>query len=151
MMIGKLKKMPCLPAGRNTNYSPAAGGGEGVGQYKKSFIFLNYGLFRQTLISGFLTLLVLLGFETRSLSQNANGIVIDKIVAKVDDYAVLMSDVEKAYLDLLSRGVVSGPEAKCDILESLITQKMLLAQAEIDSVIVIDAEVSLELCPGFFR
>ena len=138
MMIGKLKKM-------NTNYSPAAGGGEGVGQYKKSFIFLNYGLFRQTLISGFLTLLVLLGFETRSISQSANGIVIDKIVAKVDDYAVLMSDVEKAYLDLLSRGVVSGLEAKCDILESLITQKMLLAQAEIDSVIVIDAEVSLEL------
>ena len=42
MMIGESKKMPCLPAGRNTNYSPAAGGGVGVDQYKKSFIFLNY-------------------------------------------------------------------------------------------------------------
>ena len=53
MMIGESKKMPCLravargfgrrrPAGRNTNNSPAAGGGVGVGQYKKSFIFLNY-------------------------------------------------------------------------------------------------------------
>ncbi len=32
MMIGESKKM-------NTNYSPATGGGVGVGQYKKSFIF----------------------------------------------------------------------------------------------------------------
>ncbi len=49
MMFGELKKMPCLravakgfghrrPAGRNTNNSPAAGGGVGVGQYKKSFL-----------------------------------------------------------------------------------------------------------------
>ncbi len=35
LMIGELKKM-------NTNYSPAIGGSVGVGQYKKSFIFLNY-------------------------------------------------------------------------------------------------------------
>lgn len=78
-------------------------------------------------------------------SQSSEDIVIDKIIAKVDDYAVLMSDVEKAYYDLLSRGVVSGEEEKCGILETLITQKMLLAQAEIDSVIVLDAEVDLEL------
>ena len=40
MMFGEFKKM-------NTNNSPAAGGGVGVGQYKKSFIFLNCGLYRQ--------------------------------------------------------------------------------------------------------
>lgn len=73
------------------------------------------------------------------------GLVIDKIIAKVDDYAVLKSDIEKAYLDLLSRGQASGPEQKCLILESLVTQKMLLAQAEIDSVIVLDVEVSIQL------
>ncbi len=73
------------------------------------------------------------------------GLVIDKIIAKVDDYAVLKSDIEKAYLDLLSRGQATGPEHKCLILESLVTQKMLLAQAAIDSVIVLDAEVSMQL------
>ena len=79
------------------------------------------------------------------LSQNENVIVIDKIVAKVDDYAVLMSDVENAYEDLRSRGVVSEPEAKCDVLESLIEQKKFLGQEEIALVIVLDAEVRLGL------
>jgi len=78
-------------------------------------------------------------------TSNDYGLVIDKIIAKVDDYAVFKSDVEKAYLDVLSRGQAQGPEEKCLILESLVTQKMLLAQAEIDSVIVLDAEVSMQL------
>ena len=28
-----------------------------------------------------------------------NGVVVDKIVSKVDDYIILKSDVERAYLD----------------------------------------------------
>ena len=73
------------------------------------------------------------------------GRVIDKIVGKVDDYVILKSEVERGYLDMLSRGEVENEDEKCNILESLITHKMLLAQAEIDSIIVMDAEVSLEL------
>ncbi len=83
------------------------------------------------------------GFAQSSIPPE--GMIIDKIVAKVDDYAVLMSDVEKTYLDMVSRGQVDSELGKCEILESLVTQKMLLAQAELDSVIVLDAEVSIEL------
>ncbi len=74
-----------------------------------------------------------------------NGVVIDKIIAKVDNYIVMQSDLEKAYLDYLSRGEFRTSTAKCDILEQLVVNKMLLAKAEIDSVIVDDLEVQSNL------
>jgi len=72
-------------------------------------------------------------------------IVIDKIIAKVDDYIVLKSDLEKAYLEYLSRGEMNSGNLKCQILENLVVNKMMLAKAEIDSVEVDDAEVSANL------
>ncbi len=75
-----------------------------------------------------------------SFSQS-NSLVIDKIIAKVDNYIVLQSDLEKAYLDYLSRGEFREADAKCGILEQLVVNKMLLAKAEIDSVYVDDVEV----------
>lgn len=85
------------------------------------------------------------GFGQEQEEEPGKGEIIDKIVGKVDDYVILKSDVEKGYLEMLSRGEVQSEYEKCTILESLITQKMLLAQAEIDSIFVLDAEVALEL------
>ena len=90
-------------------------------------------------------LLVVLSMPFISYGQGDEGPVIDKIVAKVDNYIILLSDVEFAYLDLASRGALVGDEPKCDILQSLIGQKLLLAIAEIDSVEVLDAQVDGEL------
>lgn len=78
-------------------------------------------------------------------AQNEKGVIIDKIVAKVDDYIILKSELEQAYLDYLSRGEVSGTNAKCDILQQLVVNKMLVAQAEIDSVTILDGEVNANL------
>ncbi|MEM6831480.1 MAG: peptidylprolyl isomerase, partial [Bacteroidota bacterium] len=74
-----------------------------------------------------------------------DGLVIDKIAAKVDDFIILQSDLEKAYLDFLSRGEYRGSNAKCEILQQLVVNKMMVAQAEIDSVIVFDDEVNSNL------
>lgn len=78
-----------------------------------------------------------------SLVSNAqdDGVVIDKIIAKVDNYIILKSDLEKAYLDYLSRGEFNQGNARCQLLENLVVNKMMVAKAEIDSVIVEDAEV----------
>lgn len=73
-----------------------------------------------------------------------NGQVIDKIVAKVDNYVALKSELELAYLELQSRGKF-GSTSKCDVLRNLVQNKLMLAKAEIDSVTVTDAEVSREL------
>ena len=71
--------------------------------------------------------------------------VIDEIVAKVDDHIILLSDIEYMYLDMASRGAIGGPNPRCEVLQSLITSKMLLAIAEVDSVEVLDFEVESQL------
>ncbi len=79
------------------------------------------------------------------MSWSQDPVVIDKIIAKVDNYIVMKSDLEKAYIDFLSRGEFRRPNAKCQILEQLVVNKMMVAKAEIDSVIVEDAEVQSNL------
>lgn len=78
-------------------------------------------------------------------SGQDDGVVIDKIIAKVDNYIILKSDLEKAYLDYLSRGEFNQGNARCQLLENLVVNKMMVAKAEIDSVIVEDAEVQSNL------
>lgn len=89
-----------------------------------------------------ISLLVWLPFFCFSQTE---GVVVDKIIAKVDNYIVLKSDLEKAYLEYLSRGEFRGSTAKCEILEQLIVNKMLVAKSEIDSVFVSDLEVQSNL------
>ena len=72
-------------------------------------------------------------------------VVVDKIIAKVDNYIVLKSELEQAYIQFLSRGQLAGGNTRCEILESLLISKLLLAKAEIDSVIVSEEEVSGDL------
>jgi peptidyl-prolyl cis-trans isomerase SurA len=78
-------------------------------------------------------ILILLPFC--SFAQNTN-VNIDKIVAKIDNYYILKSEVET----LVERGKADNdPIDRCQALESLAIQKLLVAKAEIDSVIVEDA------------
>jgi len=87
----------------------------------------------------------LLASAAISTGQEKDGVVIDKIIAKVDNYIVLKSDLETAYLSYLASGNTATPDAKCRILGQLISQKLMVAKAEIDSVIVTDVEVSANL------
>lgn len=77
--------------------------------------------------------------------DESNGVVVDKIIAKVDNYIILKSELERSYLDFLARGEARGANAKCEILQSLVVNKMLVAQSEIDSIYVDDAEVNQSL------
>ena len=78
-------------------------------------------------------------------AQYTQGQVIDKIIAKVDDYVVLKSDLERAYLDYMSRAQSNDPNARCGIFENLVLNKLMVAKAEIDSVIVEDSEVEANM------
>ena len=77
--------------------------------------------------------------------QTEDGVVIDKIISKVDDYIILKSELERAYLDYLSQGQTRSSNAKCEILQQLVVNKMLMAQSEIDSIYVPDNEVNRDL------
>jgi peptidyl-prolyl cis-trans isomerase SurA len=73
------------------------------------------------------------------------GQVVDKIIAKVDNYIILESDLQRAYLEAVAQGQQDfETPSRCEVFESLLINKMMVAKAEIDSVIVSDAEVMLQ-------
>ena len=91
-----------------------------------------------------LFLLIFFPFITSEL-RGQSGVVVDEIIGRVDDYIVLRSELESTYLDILSRGERISGNTKCAVLKDLITTKLLVAKAEIDSVIVDDSQVDQEL------
>ncbi|WP_149239787.1 peptidylprolyl isomerase [Dyadobacter sp. 32] len=84
-----------------------------------------------------------LGMSSLGFAQGEKGISIDKIIARVDNHYILNSEL----LERLAQFKENGQKApeKCQILESLIISKLLLAKAEIDSVMVEDKEVDNDL------
>ncbi len=88
---------------------------------------------------------VLIGLIPLASYGQGSGVIVDEIIAKVDNYIVLKSDLEKAYTGYLSNGNPATPDAKCKILAQLISGKLMVAKAEIDSVIVTDLEVDNNL------
>lgn len=76
-------------------------------------------------------------------SASGQGKSIDRIVAKVDNYVVLRSEVEALYNDMQASGTRGAD--RCGALQQLIIQKVLVAKAEIDSVAVEDKEIEDQL------
>jgi len=89
----------------------------------------------------FLGLTLTQGFSQDAESTENKGFVVDEIIAKVDNYIVLKSELERAYQDYLTNGGTASQEARCQYLVILVRNKLMLAKAEIDSVVVLDAEV----------
>ena len=73
--------------------------------------------------------------------------VIDEVVAVVGKNIILQSDIENQYIQMrLQRGISGSAEAiRCQILEDLLFQKLMLNQAEVDSVTVTDVQVDQEM------
>jgi len=70
-----------------------------------------------------------------SLAFGQDNLVIDKVIAKVGTENILLSDVESQYSYALdqSSGQVT-PDVKCEILQSLVGQKIIVTQAKLDSI-----------------
>jgi len=73
--------------------------------------------------------------------------VVDRIIAVVGQNMVLESDIESQYLQAKMQGSIEGASrtVKCQILESMLLQNVMLNQAELDSVQVSDSEVEQSL------
>ncbi len=95
---------------------------------------------RNSLFFGFITILL---FQGSLLAQTSDMTVIDKIVAKVDNYIILKSEVERSYLQVQSSGQYST--TRCQVLEGLVLNKLMVAKAEIDSVIVEEDMIDRQL------
>jgi peptidyl-prolyl cis-trans isomerase SurA len=87
-----------------------------------------------------LMLVSLAGFSVAKAQENT-GFVVDEVISKVDNFIVLKSDLDKYYQDHLTNGGSPSQEVKCQMLAVLVRNKLMMAKAEIDSVVVLDAEV----------
>ncbi len=85
-------------------------------------------------------LLVLLTACLMNVSGQAR--IIDEVVAVVGDKKILFSDIEKNALQLVQQGDEVNEQTRCSILEGMLVQKLLLNQAEVDSIEVTESEVS---------
>lgn len=75
----------------------------------------------------------------------AQSQLIDKIVAQVGDKIILLSDVEAQRQQMMGQGMEDSDDLKCSVLQELIFQKMMLTQAETDSVKITEEQVEQEL------
>ncbi|WP_184543902.1 peptidylprolyl isomerase [Mucilaginibacter sp. FT3.2] len=69
------------------------------------------------------------------------GKTLDKIAAIVGNSPILLSDIELSYARYLVEGMQPNPVVKCQLLQSLLTQKLLAQQAIIDSIDVKDDDI----------
>lgn len=80
-----------------------------------------------------------------SMAAAAQPYIIDRVVAVVGDFNVLQSDIEQAYLQMRMPGAYIPPNARCEIFNQLIEQKLLMAQSKIDSVEVGPDQVEMQM------
>ena len=78
-------------------------------------------------------------------SMIINAQEIDKIIAIIGDEIVLRSEIENQYLQYISQGVTSNEELRCEILEDLMTQKLLIFSCKQDSISVTKEEIEQEV------
>ena len=90
-------------------------------------------------------ILTLLVFIVTMQMLSSQSYLIDKVVSKVGSEFVLLSEVEDQYAYSLTQDPSLGVEIKCQILADLISQKLIIYQAKLDSVEVSEQEVEAQL------
>lgn len=95
------------------------------------------------IIPAFSILMLLFTFQAKAQQKQ----VIDQVAAVVGKNVILQSDIENQYIQYrLQRGISGSAETiRCQILEDLLFQKLMLNQAEIDSVEVTDEQINQEM------
>ena len=95
----------------------------------------------QKIFTAFFLLLIA---ATAAQSQ-PQKVVADKITAIVGDRIILYSDIKNSIADIIRQGGNVPENAECLLTEQAIISKILMLQAEKDSLPVTDEEVEAEL------
>ena len=97
-----------------------------------------------TLCRGLLALAIAAGVVVNARAQAP--IVVDRVIATVGGELVLLSELEEQVaLTASQSGKAVSPAMRCTILEQILTAKLLVNQAKLDSVVVSEQEVEGQL------
>jgi len=70
---------------------------------------------------------------------------IDDIIAQVGEEIILLSEIEEQFALVSAQQGDLPPEAKCNIIDQLLSQKLILNQAALDSIVVSEDEIETQL------
>lgn len=89
---------------------------------------------------------ILLGFIAQSNQVLAQDKTVDQIVSIVGKNIILKSDIESMFQQQQAQGITTEGDMKCEILENLLVEKLLLAEAELDTTIIVsDSQINQNL------
>ncbi|MGV8139528.1 MAG: peptidylprolyl isomerase [Mangrovibacterium sp.] len=74
---------------------------------------------------------------TGSVNVFAQDKIVDQIIAVVGSNIIMKSDIEGMYMQNQAQGVTTEGDMKCEILENFLVEKLLLAEAELDTTIIV--------------
>lgn len=97
-----------------------------------------YSVIRTFFLSSFILLAGVLCAQPKK-------VVADKIAAVVGDRIILQSDVRNSVADMARRGENLPPNAECMIMEQAVVSKVMMLQAEKDSLPVTEEDVEADL------
>ncbi len=87
--------------------------------------------------------LVILFLSSGAFAQKTG--LIEEVIAVVGDNIVLKSDLDKEFIQMQLQLPQYEGDLRCDLFNQLITQKLLLYKAELDSAIIDDARLEYEI------
>ena len=91
-------------------------------------------------------LFILLGYVALSNPIHAQDKTVDQIVSVVGKNIILKSDIEGMFQQQQAQGITTTGDMKCEILENLLVEKLLLAEAELDTTIIVsDSQLNSSL------
>jgi peptidyl-prolyl cis-trans isomerase SurA len=92
-----------------------------------------------------LSVLLMIFILGNQSTASAQGTVIDRVIAVVGSNTILQSDLEAQYQQLVSAQESVNENTHCKLLDELLYQKLLLAQAQKDSLYPTETQVDQEL------
>ena len=93
-----------------------------------------------------LTAFMMISCLTSSYTVFAQDKIVDQIIAVVGSNIIMKSDIEEMYMNNQAQGITTDGDMKCEILEDFLVEKLLLAEAELDTTITVtDSQINQQL------
>jgi peptidyl-prolyl cis-trans isomerase SurA len=84
-------------------------------------------------------------FANNTQAQDNSVGILDEVIAIVGDNIILKSDLDKEYFQLRLQYPEYDGNLKCTLFDQLLTQKLLLHKADLDSIVIEDERLEYEI------
>lgn len=95
----------------------------------------------------YIQILIVACIATTTMAQGP--FLLDKVISKVGSEYILLSELEGQYAYIKESSPDVTEDAKCEMMENLIAQKIIVYQARLDSIEVSDEELDAQLTYRF--